>query len=73
MKLACFFTLFYNQRLESINQLFSWTSVGPSKCQIDNMIGLQGHVMVWAIPLLPCVLAENFFSENFLQICKILS
>ena len=29
-----------DQRLTVFHQLFSWTSVGPSKCPIDKMIGL---------------------------------
>ena len=46
MNLACFFTLFLNQILESIYQLFSWTSVAPSKFLINKMIGSQGHITV---------------------------
>ena len=38
-----------NQRLTVFLQLFSLTSVAPSKCFIDKMIGLQGHLNVWAV------------------------
>ena len=67
MKIACFFKLFRNQRLESFCQLFSWTSVRPSKCRIDKMIGSQGRLRVWAIPWMPCVLSENSFTKIFLR------
>ena len=45
-----------DQKLTVFHQLFSETSVGPSKCPIDKMIDLQGHVEVWAISWIPCVL-----------------
>ena len=51
-KLACFFNLFCDQRLSSIHQLFSWTSVGPSKCKIDKMISSQGAL---TFRIVPCV------------------
>ena len=38
------------QRLADAQQLFSWTSVRPSKCSINKIIGSQGHLRVWASP-----------------------
>ena len=46
VKLACFFKLFLNQRLEAFYQLFSWTSVGPLKYLIEKMICSRGHLNV---------------------------
>ena len=57
--LASIFLLLLDQRLSVFHQLFSWTSVGPSKCSIDKMIGSQGYLIVLTVPWLPCVLAEN--------------
>ena len=37
-------------KLTALHKLFSWTSVTPSKCPINKMIGLQGHLTVQAIP-----------------------
>ena len=54
----------------AFHQLFRWPSVGPSKYPIDKMIGSQGHLAIGAILWIPCVLAENSFTENFLQINK---
>ena len=48
-----------DERLTVFHQLFSWTSVGPSKYLIDKMIGPQSQLRVWAIPWMPCVLSEN--------------
>ena len=59
-----------DQRLTVFHQLFSWTSVGPSKCPIDKMIGSQDHLRVLAIPWMPCVLSENSFTEMFLKVIK---
>ena len=36
-------------QLTVFHQLFSWTSVGLSKCLIDKMIGSQGRLNVWAV------------------------
>ena len=59
------------QSLTVIHQLFIWASVGLSKCPMDKMIGLLSHLTIWAIPSLPCVLTENSFTKNFLQINKV--
>ena len=72
MKLACILKLFQNQSLESFYQLFTQTSVGPSKYLINKMIGLQRHLTVWGVPRLfpelPCILAktlsQKFFSKQ---------
>ena len=56
-----------DQRLTVFKQLFSWTSIGSSKCSIDKTVGLQGHLTVWAVPWLPCALAQNSFTEKFFQ------
>ena len=42
--LACILLLLLDQRLAAFHQLFSGTSVGPSKSPIDKIIGLQGHL-----------------------------
>ena len=68
IKLACFFKLFYNQRLQAFYQLISWTSVGLSKCPIDKMISSQGHLIVWRVPWVPCEQAKSSITENFFQI-----
>ena len=54
-----------DQRLTVFHQLFSWTSVWPSKCPIDRMIGLQGHLTIWSVPWLLWVLADNSLTEVF--------
>ena len=61
-----------DQRLTVFNQLFSLTSVGPSKCPINKMIGSQGHLRVWAYPRLQHYIIQKFFqsyvrtlSQNF--------
>ena len=64
IKLACFFKLFENQRLEAFSQLFSWTSVGYSKCPINKMIGLQGHLSVWAFPRVQYYIIESPFKAS---------
>ena len=61
-----------DQKLTVFHQLFSWTSVVLSICPIDKMIGSKGHLTLWAVPWLPCVLVDNSFTENFLQINKFL-
>ena len=54
-----------DRRLKVLQQLFSWTSVGPSKSLIGKMIGSQAHLTVWGVPRAPCILAKNSFTENF--------
>ena len=54
-----------DQRLTNSYQLFSWTSVQPSNCWIDKMIGLQGHLNVRAVPRVASVPAKNSFTEMF--------
>ena len=58
------------QRITILNQLFSWSSVGTSKCAIHKMIGSQGHLKIRGVPKVPCVLVKNFFTENFFQMKK---
>ena len=50
IKLACFFKLFSNQRLEDFYQLLSCTSVRPSKCPIYKMINWQGYLTASGVP-----------------------
>ena len=64
IKLSCFFKLFENQRLEAFFQLFSWTSVGYSKYPINKMIGLKGHMSVWAFPRVQYYIIESPFKAN---------
>ena len=54
IKLACFFKLLYNQRLEAFYQLFSWTLVGPLKCAMNKMIGSQGRLTFSGVPRVLC-------------------
>ena len=48
-KISLHYQIAINHRLTVFHQLFSWTSVGSSKCPIHKMIGLQGNLRVWAI------------------------
>ena len=66
IKLACFFKWFSNQRLEAFCQLISWTSVGPSKCLINKMIGLQDHLRVWAYPWVQHYIIQRLF-QSYLE------
>ena len=68
IKLACFYKL--NQRLENFYQLFSRTSVGPSKCRSDKMICSQDHLRIWRVLWVPSVMAKNSITESFLQMNK---
>ena len=49
-KISLHYQTVIDQRLTVFHQLFSWTSVEPSTCPIDKMIGLQEHLRVWAVP-----------------------
>ena len=60
-KLACFFNLFCDQRISSIHQLLSWTSVGPSKCKIDKMISSQGPLTFRIVPCVQRDIIKNSF------------
>ena len=64
IKLDCFFKLFWNQSLETFWQLFGWTSVGPSKCPIDKIMGSQGHRNFWAVSRVPSAPAKNSFPQK---------
>ena len=64
--------MLHDQRLARFHHLFSWTSVGLSKCPIDKMIASQGHLTVWRAPWVPSVLAKNSITEFFAQMNKIL-
>ena len=59
-----------DHRLTGLHQLFSWASLGHSKCLINKMTGLQGHLTVSGVAGLPCVLAENTFTSIFLLMYK---
>ena len=65
--------LLLDERLPAFHQLFSWTLVGSSKCLINKLTGSQGYLIVWAVLRLRCVLAENSFTESFLQMNKFLN
>ena len=45
-KISLHYQTVIDHRLTVFQQLFSWTCVGLSKCPIDKMIGLQGHLTV---------------------------
>ena len=63
IKLACFFKMFQNQRLEAFYQLFSSTSLRPSKCPIDKMICSQGHLNVSAVPRVQHDIIQRLFQS----------
>ena len=50
LKQAYIYKLFVDHKLAATQQLFSWTSAGLSKCQIDEVIGSQDHMTVLAAP-----------------------
>ena len=64
-KLACFFNLFCDQRISSIHQLFSWTSVGPSKCKIDKMISSQGPLTFRIVPCVQRGIIKKLLQNHF--------
>ena len=66
-KISLHYRTVIDQRLTVFHQLFSWTSVGPSKCPIDKMIGSQGHLTIWRVPWVLCVQDKNSITENFFQ------
>ena len=72
-KISVHYQTLIDQRLPVFYQLFRWTSVGPSKCLINKMIGSQDNLTVWAVPWIPYLLAENFFTDIFLQMNKFLN
>ena len=39
-------------------------------CLINKMIGSQGHLRVWEVPRVPCVLAKKSFTENYFEMNK---
>ena len=45
-KISLHYQTVIDQKVTVLHQLFSWTSVAPSKCPINKMIGLQGHLIV---------------------------
>ena len=61
-----------DQSVIVLDKLFSWTSAGLSKFPIKKMIGSQGHLTVWVVSGVPCVLAKNSFTENLFEINKFL-
>ena len=67
-------SLLFHTVLESVAkafyQLFSWSSVGPSKCPIDKMISLQGYLTVWTVFSVPRVVATNSFMDTFFEMKK---
>ena len=66
-KVSLHYQTVIDQRLRVIHQPFSWTSVGPSKCPIDKIIASQGYLTVLGVTWLPCVPAENSFTEMLLH------
>ena len=54
-----------DQMLNVFHQLLSFNSAGPLKCPIRKMVGSQGHLTVWAVPRLQCVLTKKSFTEDF--------
>ena len=63
IKVSLHYQTVIDQSLTILYQLFSWNSVGSSKCPIDKMIGSQDHLTVWAVFWLLRVLAKNSFTE----------
>ena len=49
-KISLHYQTVIDQRVTVLHQLFSWISVGPSKCPINKMIGLQDHLTVRVVP-----------------------
>ena len=71
VNLASILWLLLDQRLAAFHQLFIWTSDGSSKFLINKIIVPQRYLAVWAVPRLPCLLAKNYFTENFFEMNKI--
>ena len=65
----CKYSLYYqtviDKRQEVCHQLFSWTSVGPSKFLIDKMIGSQGHGTIQEVLWVPCVQSKKSITKIF--------
>ena len=56
------------QSLTVFHQLFWRTSAGLTKCPMNKMIVPQSYLAISAVPWLPCVLAENPFTEKFFKL-----
>ena len=69
-KISLHYKIVIKQRLTVFHQLFSWISVGLSKCSIDKMIGSQGHLTVSRVPRVACVPAKDSFTKIFSEINK---
>ena len=54
-----------DQRPTVCHEMFSWTSVGPSKCSIKQMIGWECHRTVWGLPWVPRIKAKGSITEFF--------
>ena len=62
-KISLHYQTVIDQKLTVFHQLFSWTSVGPSKCPIDKMIGSQGHPRVWGYPRVQHYIIQRLFQR----------
>ena len=62
-KISLHYQTVIDQRITLFNQLFSCTSVGPSKYPIDKMISSQGHLTVWTIPWIQCAISKNSITK----------
>ena len=60
-----------NERLLSFHQLSSWTSVGPSKCPNNKMIGSQNQMTPWTVSWVPLVTTKEIFYRWFFRNEKI--
>ena len=66
-KISLHYQTVIDQRLTAFHQLFSWTSVGLSKCLIDKMIGSQGHLNVSEVPVVQHDIIQRLFETNSSQ------
>ena len=62
-KISLYYLNVTSYRLTVFRKLFNWTSVGPSKCPIDKLIGLQGHPNVWAVPWVQHDIIQSLFQR----------
>ena len=59
-----------DHKLLSFCQSFILTSVGPSKCPIDKVIGSQGHLTVGAVLWVQYEISNRLFQSYFFKITE---
>ena len=57
-RFACIYKLFVDPRQAVFHQLFNWTLAEPSKYPFNKIIGLENHLIVWAVPKVLCVIGK---------------